>query len=163
MTCGECSSFNYGQALKPYQHMAVCPFRLHDPRMYVRDDQSACKRFSQRFSYATTLPLPLWRLMGAQSVRSDYCVVCGRRATNQHHVVRRGAGMLSVEGVSLSKPTLSLCGSGTTGCHGKAHEGRLHFDFVDGEWLYLETDEPMNQLEALELEDGWKRIGGFDD
>ena len=76
-----------------------------------------------------------------------------------------------------------LCGSGNaSGCHGKAHQGRLHFRYVkqpwhegwkplrpqtfgyyDGEpsrgghWEYLETKEPCKYQEALKI-DGWKPL-----
>ena len=83
-------------------------------------------------------------LIGKPSLKSDYCVVCGARATNQHHVIQKGMG-----GSKAKIPTVSLCGMGnTSGCHGKAHSGRLHFDYRDG-WYYCET-EPCSYLEALE-------------
>lgn len=88
-----------------------------------------------------------------------------------------------MNGVRLPKPTLMLCGSGNaSGCHGKAHQGRLHFRYVkqpwqegwkplrpqtfgyyDGEpsrgghWEYLETEEPCKYQEALDM-DGWKPV-----
>lgn len=64
----------------------------------------------------------------------EYCAVCGRQATNCHHVVRRGRtfrlrradGMV----VALRSPLMLLCGSGVTGCHGKAHSGDLRIEWV---------------------------------
>lgn len=80
--------------------------------------------------------------------------------------------------VELPKPTITLCGSGNTGgCHGKAHAHKLHFRWVEtdvkdksngfwfatirgGHWEVLETDEPMREFEALQVEDGWRPLRG---
>lgn len=47
------------------------------------------------------------------------CVLCGAPATNIHH--RRNRGMGGRRGPEINSPAnlLSLCGSGTTGCHGQ--------------------------------------------
>lgn len=131
-----------------------------------------------------TLPPILRPLMDGASVILPFCAVCGATwPLNQHHVVRRGAGELYRSGVKAPKPTITLCGSGNTGgCHGLAHQNRLHFRWVPsdavgdgfghyrrmeggdgGHWEYLLTDEPVKYQRALEM-DGWKRIetGGFD-
>lgn len=93
-------------------------------------------------------------LLGKPSLYSPYCVVCGKPATNQHHVVIKGIGGSKHE---RRIPTVSLCGmGGVDGCHGKAHAMRLHFRW-DGGWWCLETDEPCSYAEALEM-DGWSRI-----
>lgn len=119
----------------------------------------------------TTLPKLWWPLMEAPSCKTPYCCVCGKTAPlNQHHVVKRSAGNLYRAGVKAPKPTVTLCGSGTTGCHGLAHENRLHFRwhkssprFVDhgnrrnGHWEYLLTDEPVKYQKALEM-DGWEPV-----
>lgn len=124
----------------------------------------------------TTMPAYLWPLMDGCTVRLPFCAVCGRtRPLNQHHVVRRSAGQLVRGGIVVPKPTLTLCGSGNTGgCHGAAHDGRLHFRWVKaptgdwryfktvadgGHWEYLRTDEPCRYAEALEI-DGWREIAG---
>ena len=44
--------------------------------------------------------------------RDKYCVLCGRPATNLHHVKYRSAG-----GSDTENNTVMLC----TGCHEKAH------------------------------------------
>ena len=98
------------------------------------------------------LTLPL---LGKPSLISRYCVVCGKPATNSHHVIIKGMG-----GSRHSKriPTVSLCGSGnTSGCHGLAHSMRLHFRYRDG-WEYLLLDEPTDYQTALGME-GWCRVG----
>lgn len=75
-------------------------------------------------------------------------------------------------------PTVTLCGSGNaSGCHGLAHSGRLHFRWVrmdhivannafngspftamGGRLECLVTDEPIDRLEALATEEGWRRL-----
>ena len=100
------------------------------------------------------------------------CCVCGKPASNKHHIVKRSAGKLVVDGREIQKPTVRLCGSGNaSGCHGKAHKGLLHFRWVEGEkcnnaplrwyggghWAYLLTDKPAKYQEALGME-GWRRL-----
>ena len=83
--------------------------------------------------------------------RAPYCAVCGTTwpGVTEHHIVPRSQnpGWKKNPG-----PTIYVCGSGTTGCHGQAEHKRLHFRYRDG-WQYLET-EPMKYEHALEL-DGW--------
>lgn len=134
-----------------------------------------------------TLPELYRPLMRGTSVILDHCAVCGRTwPLNQHHVVKRSAGNLYRQGVKLPKPTITLCGSGNaSGCHGLAHQGRLHFRWVvtpvpamgnwggqyenlytgvanykirtGGHWEYLITDEPTKYQKALEME-GWESL-----
>lgn len=71
------------------------------------------------------------------------CAVCGRRATNVHHEPKKGTspywGMQTDWGVFLLKPALiALCGSGTTGCHGDVHAGRVKLRW---EWADDDTAE----------------------
>ena len=77
------------------------------------------------------------------------CPVCGRRAYNAHHEPPKSKGhvfALRTEwGSFCLRPALiALCGSGTTGCHGLRHSGRLSIDWV---W-----DDPAD-------EEGW--VNGF--
>lgn len=121
-----------------------------------------------------TLPELYRPLMDGVTIKMGTCVVCGKNyPLNQHHVVRRGAGKLFKDGKELPKPCVTLCGSGTTGCHGLAHQNRLHFRWVKntkegkgimkgyvfggGHWEYLITDEPAKYQNALDM-DGWKQI-----
>lgn len=57
------------------------------------------------------------------------CAVCGMMATNSHHVPAVGMGgrnaMFTLHGHVLRPALIALCGSGTTGCHGLMHSGRL--------------------------------------
>lgn len=46
------------------------------------------------------------------------CVVCGGPSTNQHHRQNRGSGGSSLAAINSPANLLSVCGSGTTGCHG---------------------------------------------
>lgn len=119
----------------------------------------------------TTLDKILQPLMEGCSVYSDYCVICGRRPVQMHHIVRRSAGNMYVNGVRLHRPKIALCGLGnTSGCHGLAHQNRLHFRWVriegrssrphtfgSGHWEYLVTDEPVKYSAALKM-DGWLPI-----
>ena len=98
------------------------------------------------------IPTYRFELLQAPSLVSDTCCACGAMATNRHHVVpgaRRATKDLP------ESPTVPLCGSGTTGCHGLAHAHRLHFRYRDG-WEFLRTDEPVGDFAALEME-GWSR------
>lgn len=124
-----------------------------------------------------TLSELLRPLMDGVSIRAPYCVVCGKNhPLNQHHIVRRGAGKFYRGGIEVPKPTLTLCGMGnTSGCHGLAHQNKLHFRWVrasvkynlkqtrslgSGHWEYLITEEPTKYQKALEM-DGWKPLKTF--
>lgn len=90
-------------------------------------------------------------LLCKPSLTRAWCVVCGKKATNQHHVIVKGMGGSRY---AAQIPTVSLCGMGNaSGCHGLAHSGKLHFDYRDG-WVYLLT-EPCTYQEALGKE-GWR-------
>lgn len=105
----------------------------------------------------TTLDDLTWPLMMGHSVVQPYCCVCGRAdRLNLHHVVRRGGGNLYYAGRPLEKPVLTLCGSGTEGCHGRAHQMELHFRWA-GRWEYLDTGVPTKYQRALVM-DGWRPI-----
>lgn len=98
-----------------------------------------------------------WRdeMYTAPSVRREWCVVCGRPAQNDHHVIP-GARHATRE--HPESPTLSLCGMGNaSGCHGAAHAHRLHFRFTD-RWEYMWTDEPLKEDAAHEIVKGWRCI-----
>lgn len=62
------------------------------------------------------------------------CAVCGRMATNSHHVPAVGMGgrnaSFTLHGHALRPALIALCGSGTTGCHGLMHSGRLKAEWV---------------------------------
>lgn len=114
-------------------------------------------------------------LMGKPSVKADHCCVCGAtHPLNNHHIVRRSAGKMYIGGVELKKPTVTLCGIGNaSGCHGLAHENRLHFRWVEtrqaaieqglptilaGHWEYKIFSEPIKYEKAIETKTGWRRL-----
>lgn len=84
-----------------------------------------------------------YRNASVRSHRADdgaFCAVCGKKAGSVHHTPPIGHGtsfaMATSWGVHVLKPALfALCGSGTTGCHGKFHSGLLR-----AEWVWA-TDE----------------------
>ena len=71
--------------------------------------------------------------VGARYVGNRYelaaerCGICGRQATNCHHIVPRRCGdfaLVTPRGTwRLRSPLIALCGSGTTGCHDGVHGG----------------------------------------
>lgn len=67
------------------------------------------------------------------------CLICGRPATNVHHVVPRSVRRDFVLGdTMLRSPLIALCGSGTTGCHNDFHGGARYE--LRWEW-FSESDE----------------------
>lgn len=126
-----------------------------------------------------TVAAMLLPMMGKPSIDNaeHFCCVCGKPATDRHHIVKRSAGKLVVDGVEVKKPTVRLCGEGNaSGCHGLAHAGKLHFRWVDeqafrnakangtsahyaigGHWECLLLDEGTDYLTALSM-DGWRRL-----
>lgn len=51
--------------------------------------------------------------MKAQRLSDPWCLICGSLAQSTHHVIKRGQG-----GDDTRANLVSLCGTGTTGCHG---------------------------------------------
>lgn len=145
----------------------------------AKEKASAAKRAAKKAKKDCDTVNELYKpLMGKPSISNadGTCCWCGAPgATNHHHVVPRSAGNVVVNGRALSKPTVLLCGNGNaSGCHGKAHQHLLHFrwhepkrtqtenwekhpvgcGYIEG----IETDEPMKYQEALEIEEGWRRL-----
>lgn len=64
------------------------------------------------------------------------CLVCGRPAQSAHHEPQKGFGgktwtLRTPKGAFVLRPALiALCGSGTTGCHGKRHSGLLRIEWA---------------------------------
>lgn len=89
------------------------------------------------------------RLLGKPSIEGNICCVCGKPATNHHHVVPKGKG--GSKYASLI-PTVPLCGNGNmSGCHGLAHKKRLHLNYSDyAGWVGYISDEPMSDEKAWE-------------
>lgn len=93
-------------------------------------------------------------LMEAPDLVRPWCVVCGRKSAEKHHVVFRSHG-------GSDGPVLSLCGWGnSSGCHGLAHSYMLHFRYSD-RWQYLKTRKPIKYQNALEKK-GWRDCASFE-
>lgn len=93
------------------------------------------------------------KLIDKPSLKSDWCVFCGRPKGSDHHVVPRSQG-------GTNGATMSVCGFGNeSGCHGLLHSHKLNVRWSDEKdcWEYLYTQEPTKYQNALELE-GWKPI-----
>ena len=153
-TCGQCYYFNSNKPMKPGQHFAVCASKPAGARPWVTEDQPMCGPATK-----STLPPSLWDMLDRPTIDTKpFCAICGAPANEQHHPIRRGAGnVYGADGRAATKPTITLCGRGnTSGCHGKAHDGRLHFRFTD-RWEYIETEEPIDRLAAFRLE-GWRPL-----
>lgn len=101
-------------------------------------------------------------LLGKPSVLTDGCAVCGRPATNEHHVVFKGSGGVSKE-LERRIPRIKLCGHGNVnGCHGLVHHRRMFFRWRDG-WQYRVTGSPMKLDEAMwEPDADWRPLPGWE-
>ena len=148
--------------------MAKRPLEASRPKPPARRKQ---RKPSKDVCTVDAILLPM---MGKPSIDNEEraCCVCGRPATNLHHIVRRGAGKLVVNGREVKKPKARLCGDGNaSGCHGLAHANMLHFRWaetvcVDRSSGYVTTgghferillDEPAKYQDALAM-DGWKAL-----
>lgn len=74
-------------------------------------------------------------LRGNRVKEGACCVVCGEPLPNSHHEPPIGScGVETLRtkyGIFVLTPALiALCGSGTTGCHGARHEGKLKIEWV---------------------------------
>ena len=63
------------------------------------------------------------------------CAICGKPATNVHHIAHLKWGrcfpLRTPWGTHVLLPSLmAVCGSGTTGCHGAIHDGRISVRWV---------------------------------
>lgn len=92
---------------------------------------------------------------------TGFCAICGRPATNLHHIVPRSQG-------GTAGPVVRLCGSGTMGHHGMAENKQIHFRFCQftndpevGQWEYFKWGKPISYEDALEHHYGWNAL--YDD
>ena len=86
-------------------------------------------------------------------VDADFCAICGRPASNAHHVIQKGMGGVSKE-TDKRIPRIRLCGSGNaSGCHGLVHQGKLHLNWDDclGGWVFFMTPDPVSDELCWEL------------
>lgn len=66
------------------------------------------------------------------SYRFDHsasCPICGKPVTNAHHCPPKRKGLLFLNGHTLKPSLIALCGSGTTGCHGMLHNGKIKINW----------------------------------
>lgn len=81
------------------------------------------------------------------------CMVCGRPAANSHHCPPLSKGrtflLATPRGTRVLKPALfALCGSGTTGCHGRFHGGAR----FKAEWAWDSDDDAAMWWDGTILE-----------
>lgn len=88
-----------------------------------------------------------WKRNGARSYErtQEWCCICGRPATNCHHVVPISYGEVFELSTpngdwALRSPLFALCGSGTTGCHNGFHGGA----WLKARWVW---DSPEYERE----------------
>ena len=88
-------------------------------------------------------------------VDEPYCAVCGKPATNKHHVIPKGMGGVSAE-LEKRIPKIRLCGMGNAdGCHGDVHAKLLHLywddDYCGGSWMMYRSIQPVDDKLCWEL------------
>ena len=183
---GTSTGYNYGCRCDACSEIGRAKARERRERHYEKQLERAraararekglakAKRQRAKKQECCTVDELLLPMMGKPNIdnESGVCCICGRPASDKHHIVKRSAGKWVVDGREIRKPTVRLCGSGNaSGCHGKAHKGLLHFRWVDnekcnnaplrwcggGHWSYLLTEKPVKYQEALETE-GWRRL-----
>ncbi len=87
---------------------------------------------------------------GSHRLLDSECLICGRQATNAHHIVPRSVRKeFFVGDRKLRSPLFALCGSGTTGCHGEFHGGARYK--VMWEWDSEDDEERWWSGELLDL------------
>ena len=78
--------------------------------------------------------------------RDGGCIRCGAWTPQIHHRRPRSAGGTSLAWVGEASNGLTLCGSGTTGCHGwvESHrdEAKAHGWIIPATWKTLPALEP---------------------
>lgn len=108
----------------------------------------------------------------------SWCCVCGKPASNCHHVVPRRNGHEVKRETEygtfiLRSPLIVVCGSGTTGCHGDIHRGKLKvtWKWDEKEWGRLWEDGTLLSMHGphspdfyyygqwqFEHADGWVKL-----
>ena len=71
------------------------------------------------------------------------CVVCGEPGANAHHVLY---GSWAGRRENVVPNGVMLCGSGTTGCHGKFHAGRKEVAKAIGEYIRDHRPDTLSYL-----------------
>ena len=97
------------------------------------------------------------KLLGKPSIVGNVCAVCGRPASNHHHVVQKGIGGSRY---ANQIPTLPLCGWGNcNGCHGAAHRYEIEFDYDEDRELWLWRRKGCETWRVCYGQERWKTIG----
>ena len=94
-----------------------------------------------------------------------YCIVCGKPNANAHHIPPIGTGRRD----RWQGAIVRLCGSGTTGCHGAFHAGKLELRYTPDGWEWRGESSPMDGRPGLIArrwtpchdDDFWSWIQGF--
>ena len=74
-------------------------------------------------------------------LREQWCVVCGEPVGSAHHILPR-----SRSGDDCAENLVGLCGSGTTGCHGKVEAGDRETRRVLAAYLLMYRPDTSNFL-----------------
>lgn len=182
---GTITGYNYGCRCEACSEVGRAKAKERRERQYQRQLEKArearaaekAKAKKAKLKDCCTVNELYLPLMGKPNIdnANGVCCICGRPASDRHHIVKRSAGKWVVDGREVKKPTVRLCGSGNaSGCHGMAHKGLIHFrwakpernytkdgwqglPFGSGHWEYLITSEPVKYQEALEM-DGWRKL-----
>jgi len=105
--------------------------------------------------------LPHWGLRGDKLHHGALCCICGRVATNAHHLIPKGMGggstsVLTPSGQRLYSPLIAVCGIGnTSGCHKRFHGAnppKVRWEWKDSYaqrlfengdiWFYFKSNAP---------------------
>lgn len=82
------------------------------------------------------------RAVFAGKVAHPWCAACGRRGADGHHVLPKDRG-----GDDVEANVVSLCGSGTSRCHG-AHHGNPYVENGerrDAEWVNVRIGRTLDR------------------
>lgn len=78
-------------------------------------------------------------LFGKPNIATPNCCICGKPASNMHHVVPKGIGGGSksatinwgFQSYKVYSPLFAVCGCGnTSGCHAKFHAGKIKVEWI---------------------------------
>lgn len=80
------------------------------------------------------------------------CRVCGKPASNGDHIIQKGAPHY---GDDVEENVVPLCGTGTSGCHGKKHDRDPETMLIYGERLKPDEIEYVRSKLGQEEGDAW--------
>jgi hypothetical protein len=84
------------------------------------------------------------------------CRACGKPASNGHHLVPKGSPHF---GDDVEDNVIPLCGSGTTGCHGRVHAWDMEARRAIGARLSESEVGYVRHRLGREAGDEWLRVG----